>query len=204
MASLTQAVQNPCKKGINNQSHFPHPEQQNKFIQCSSWGQMFIFTCPENTIWNQEKLTCARGPSTGARVLETTTTTTTTTTRSTTTTAPIKTTAFAAISGVVPNQPISVQNVAVQTVPPVILPSQSNLQIAAQNLLRENQQLIQQQQQLNELIEKQRVVEQQQFRTSNNQAESIVQPAQQTLEVINTAQQDSAPVLAPVQQPVQT
>ena len=54
------ASDNPCKLGNHHQIFFPHPQLPNKYIQCSSWGQKFIFTCPKNLIWNQEKLTCVK------------------------------------------------------------------------------------------------------------------------------------------------
>lgn len=51
---------NPCKKGLNGNQFFAHPEDQNKYIQCSQWGQMFIFNCPEGLIWNTQKTACER------------------------------------------------------------------------------------------------------------------------------------------------
>lgn len=65
----------------------PHPEFDNKYIQCSTWGQMFVFTCPNNLYWNQQRLSCTRKRPT---TVESTTTTTTTETVPHVETAPLE------------------------------------------------------------------------------------------------------------------
>ena len=48
---------NPCVAG-GQQQFFSHSQADNKFIQCSSFGQMFVFTCPQGLKWDQATSSC--------------------------------------------------------------------------------------------------------------------------------------------------
>ena len=37
---------------------FAHPESEEKYIQCSMFGQMFVFTCPLDLVWIQSLMAC--------------------------------------------------------------------------------------------------------------------------------------------------
>jgi len=51
-------VTNPCRKGSTTNQFFSHPESDDQYIQCSQWGQMFLFSCPDGLKWNLATLSC--------------------------------------------------------------------------------------------------------------------------------------------------
>jgi hypothetical protein len=54
-------IKNPCKNDddtVSKKHHFEHPNYENKFIQCSDWGQMFIFSCPGTLVWVDKTASC--------------------------------------------------------------------------------------------------------------------------------------------------
>lgn len=63
MAHFTESLVNPCKKGLKAALFQAHPESREKYIQCSLFGQMFVFTCPHGLEWNQASLACDRSHS---------------------------------------------------------------------------------------------------------------------------------------------
>jgi hypothetical protein len=74
LLQLSVSLTNPCKKGLRSVQFLPHPESNSKYIQCSLFGQMFTFTCPNGLVWSQPDLTCVigkRGPTSLAVIQET-------------------------------------------------------------------------------------------------------------------------------------
>ena len=52
---------NPCLgRSADSSNFFAHPENDAKYIQCSQFGQMFVFSCPEGLRWNQEATSCEK------------------------------------------------------------------------------------------------------------------------------------------------
>lgn len=51
--SSASALKNPCKKN-GAQQYFSHPDFPSKYIQCTDWGQMFVFACASPLVWNGE------------------------------------------------------------------------------------------------------------------------------------------------------
>lgn len=60
MFAHVQSLMNPCQKGLRSVQFLQHPESEEKYIQCSTFGQMFIFTCPTGLHWSQSKMACDR------------------------------------------------------------------------------------------------------------------------------------------------
>lgn len=50
-------VPNVCA-GTNGRIYFPHPTDNNKFLQCSDGGRMFIIKCPKGEVYNQATTSC--------------------------------------------------------------------------------------------------------------------------------------------------
>ncbi len=55
---MTNAITNPCGKG--SQNFHAHPEDDTKYIQCTQWGQMFIFSCPDGLRWDGSIMACEK------------------------------------------------------------------------------------------------------------------------------------------------
>lgn len=53
-------ITNPCRKGSTTSQFFSHPESDDQYIQCSQWGQMFIFSCPDGLKWNLATFSCEK------------------------------------------------------------------------------------------------------------------------------------------------
>ena len=47
------AFSNPCtpENAAAGEFYFPHHDND-KFVQCSEWGQCYVMQCPDGTTWN--------------------------------------------------------------------------------------------------------------------------------------------------------
>ena len=190
---MASAITNPCGKGSSN--FHAHPEDDNKYIQCTQWGQMFIFSCPEGLRWDGSIMACEKRnkfASISRNLIQSTTQQMVQFTQGFT--QPIQMTTQRIVPQQTQQQPIQMPQQQGQ------MPQQQGQMPQQQGQMTLQQQQIQQQQ-LQQQLQQQQQQQQQQQGQMMPQQQMVQQPQQPTVQP--TQQMTIQPVQQTQQQPQQ-